>query len=447
MPVGLISKQAQFNGPKGPLHTPVYPTDGVPDLGNFAIFTEGQPYEGYGFMREQAPVAWCREINDGPGFWAVSRYEDVIKVGTDEHTYSSQRGGIQISSEGPEADDKTVTARLFRAALDNMICTDGILHMDLRREHMPFFHHGYIRDLRAKVRAEVSSLLDRIEDLDECDLVAHFSARLPLFTLAEMLGIPNADRDSLVRWMHYLEMAQALLTKARLGWAVSAEEFAMLNDFDATMEEMFDYGKSLLHDRRATPRGDLLTAIANACIDEELLPDEFLDGSWLLILFAGNDTTRNSISGTMRLLTEFPDQKKRIRDRPDLLRNAVLEAIRMVSPVIHMRRTATRDTQLRGQKIAAGEKVVMWYGAANRDSSIFPDPDVFHTSRPNAAAHLAFGRGPHVCLGKNVAIMQLEEAYRQILSRFPRMVAIGKPRIAPSNFVHAIQSLPVAIRG
>jgi cytochrome P450 len=187
----------------------------------------------------------------------------------------------------------------------------------------------------------------------------------------------------------------------------------------------------------------LLSAIANAEVDGAKLADEYLDGSWLLIVFAGNDTTRNSISGTMRLLTEFPDAKAELIANPDLIPAMTHEAIRMVSPVIYMRRTATMDTELGGQTIAAGDKVIMFYGAANRDPSVFADPDTFDIHRTNAKEHLAFGIGPHVCLGQRVANMQLDVVYRQMLTRFPNIQWTGEQDILPNSFTHSVGRLMV----
>ena len=214
-------------------------------------------------------------------------------------------------------------------------------------------------------------------------------------------------------------------------------------DFNENVEAMFDYGRTMLLKRREDPRQDLMTAIARAQVDGDLLADEYLDGSWLLIVFAGNDTTRNTLSGAMRLLTEFPEQKQRLIEDPSLLPGAVDEFIRMVSPVIYMRRTATRDVEVAGQQIAEGEKVVMYYGAANRDPAVFADPDRLDVTRANAGKHVAFGYGPHTCLGKRVAQIQLEEAYRQILARFPDLEWTGGAEIAANNFVHAISKLGV----
>ncbi|UPT62943.1 MAG: cytochrome P450 [Hyphomonadaceae bacterium JAD_PAG50586_4] len=210
---------------------------------------------------------------------------------------------------------------------------------------------------------------------------------------------------------------------------------------------MFAYGRDILKKRRAEPREDLLTAIANAKLDGELLADEYLDGSWLLIVFAGNDTTRNTLSGAMRLLTEFPDQRAKLASQPDLMANAANEFIRMVSPVIYMRRTATRDTEIADQAIAEGEKVLMYYGAANRDPAMFDNPDALNVERANSDKHIAFGYGPHVCVGKRVAQIQLEEAYRQILGRYPKATWTGDIDIAPNNFVHAISRLGLRLVG
>jgi cytochrome P450 len=224
---------------------------------------------------------------------------------------------------------------------------------------------------------------------------------------------------------------------------VGAVDPSFFGDFMSNVAEMFEYGRVVLLKRRAAPKEDLLTALAHAKVQGELMPDEFLDGSWLLIVFAGNDTTRNSISGTMKLLTEFAAEKARVQANLSLLPTMVDEAIRMVSPVMYMRRTATKDTEIRGQKIAEGEKVIMYYGAANRDPEVFPDPDRFDAARTNGKDHVAFGIGPHVCLGQRVANMQLEAVYRQILTRFPDMHWTGEIDIAPNNFVHAIRKLGV----
>jgi len=407
------------------------------DLAHFEPFLEGQPFDAFKAMRENAPVCWCKESPEfGGGFWALTRYDDVRAVSLNPQTFSSQKGGILMGYGKPE----TRHPILHRASLDQMINMDQPIHFELRREHLPFFTPKYVADLKVKVERKVTTLLDDIAPLGKCDLVEHLSAELPLFTLSEILGIPESDRPKLVRWMHFLEIAGYIVAEKNFG-TVDPKFFG---DFMSNVGEMFEYGRDVLLKRRADPKEDLLTALANAKVQGDLLPNEYLDGSWLLIVFAGNDTTRNSISGTMKLLTEFPDQKARVQADLSLLPTMVDEAIRMVSPVMYMRRTATKDTEIRGQEIAEGEKVIMYYGAANRDPSVFPDPDRFDPGRTNGKDHVAFGIGPHVCLGQRVASMQLEAVYRQILTRFPDMHWTGEIDVAPNNFVHAIRKLGVA---
>ncbi len=439
----LIS-QTVVDGIAGPGAPPTYPTLAGVDLADIFRFTKGQPWADFARMRTEAPVMWHPEPFDGPGFWALTKYEDVQRVNGDPATFSSQRGGILMSMGPPDKRH----ALLFRASMDTMINLDAPHHLQLRREHMPYFTPAYLRGLTERVRAEVTRLLDEMEPLleggAEIDMVEHFSSILPLFTLCEILGVPPEDRQKFLGWMHYLERAQDLAVQnAAAPIAPTLELMQFVQDFNNGVEEMFDYGRMMLKRRREDPKEDLMTAIARAQVDGSLLADEYLDGSWLLIVFAGNDTTRNTLSGAMKLLTEFPDQKQKLIDDPSLLGGAVDEFIRMVSPVIYMRRTATADVEVDGQLIREGEKVVMYYGAANRDPEMFPDPDTLDVTRANANKHIAFGYGPHTCIGKRVAQIQLEEAYRQILARFPDLTWTGAMEIAPNNFVHAISKLGV----
>ena len=436
----LISETANPTGPDTPKFAPVNPWTGDGSLGDPRAFLDGPPNDLFARMRKAAPVAWVPGPPGDGGAWALTRYEDVMRVNGDPETFSSQRGGILISNGSPE----TRHAQLGRASLDAMINMDAPNHLQLRREHMPFFTARYIETLKAKVKAEVTRLLDEMGPMGACDLVEALSSRLPLFTLCEILGVPEPDRPKFLKWMHYLEMAGNAAADQGAGTLeITPELMTLIGEFNGAVAEMFDYGRAMLHKRRADPQADLMSAIARAQLDGEMLADEFLDGSWLLIVFAGNDTTRNTISGTMKLLSEFPEQKARLIARPSLIRGAVDEFIRMVSPVIYMRRTATRDVEVGGQKIGEGEKVVMYYGAANRDPAVFENPDVLDVTRANADKHIAFGFGPHVCIGKQVARLQLEEVYTQLLARFPDMRYAGGIDVAPNNFVFAIRKLPV----
>ncbi|MDJ0920644.1 MAG: cytochrome P450 [Henriciella sp.] len=424
--------------PADPANTPVHSLTPPVNLTDPEVFSRhgGYTFDAFTQMRNEAPVIWHPE-EFGAGFWAVSSYELVKKVELDPATYSSQTGGILISYGVEDAPRHPL---LHNASLNTLICLDRPHHTPLRMEHMAFFRAGYVAELRKKVDLFVKERLDAMEQAGPIvDMVEMFSAELPLFTLCEILGVPDADRPKLVHWMHYLENAQYQAQQEGLGNLEPEQIMTFMNEIQA----MFDYGRDLLEKRRKDPQNDLLSAIANVKIDGELLSPEFLDGSWLLIIFAGNDTTRNSLSGTMKLLTAFPDQRQKLLDNPDLFPNFVHEAIRMVSPVTYMRRTAIKDTVLGEQPIAVGEKVVMYYPAANRDPAKFPNPDQMDITRENAKEHLAFGNGPHVCLGQRVANMQLEAAYRQILGRFPNVRWTGNGSLAPNNFVHAISALEI----
>jgi cytochrome P450 len=435
----LISQTA-VEGIPGPNNPEAYRRIEGLSFNDAGLFTQGHPLALYERLRNEAPVCWHSEPEGWPGFWAVTRHADVMRVNGDPATFSSQRGGILMNTPKPGMGHML----LGRASQDTMINLDGPQHMQLRREHMPFFTPAYLRALTERVQAEVKRLIDGMVAKGECDLVEEFSSRLPLYTLCEILGVPEADRGKFLHWMHYLELAQNLAAEqAAAPVAPSLELIQFVADFNNNVEEMFAYGQHMLHKRRQDPQADLMSAIARAQVDGELLSDEYLDGSWLLIVFAGNDTTRNTLSGAMKLLTEFPDQKAKLIAQPELLSNAADEFIRMVSPVIYMRRTATADAVIADQKIAAGEKVVMYYGAANRDPAVFEKPDTLDVARPNANKHIAFGYGPHVCLGKRVAQIQLEEAYRQLLARLPDIEWNGEIDIAPNNFVHAIRKLGV----
>jgi cytochrome P450 len=437
----LISETANPGGPDDPKFSSVNATTAGEELSDPRAFLSGPPHALFARMRAEAPVGWCPTRRGDGGFWALTRYDDVMRANSDPDTFSSQRGGILMSAGPPE----TRHPLLFRASLDAMINMDAPNHLQLRREHMPFFTPRYIEQLKAKVKVEVTRLLDQMAPLGECDLVETLSSRLPLFTLCEILGVPEEDRPKFLRWMHYLEIAgNAAADQASGTLEITPELMRFVADFNDNVAEMFDYGRTMLHKRRADPRPDLMSAIARAQVDGEMLSDEFLDGSWLLIVFAGNDTTRNTISGSMKLLTEFPDQKAKLIADRSLLPGAVNEFIRMVSPVIYMRRTATRDTEIGGQRIGEGEKIVMFYAAANRDPTVFADPDRLDIERANADKHVAFGFGPHVCIGKRVAQMQLETVYDELLTRFPDMRYTGGVDIAPNNFVFAIRKLPVA---
>lgn len=430
------------SGQLKPTYPAVYPVlDGF-DFANPASWTSGHPHAYYRRMREQAPVLWSPGYKEFSGFWSVGRYDDVKTVELAPDVFSSQRGSINI---GVQAREKWKPKKLIPAAFNSLINLDAPHHMEMRIQQKDFFIPAYVAQIRDRVAAHIDGLLDEMERKGPVvDFVKMFSEEVPLFTLCEMLGVDEADRPKIVYWMHYLEMASQYLANPL---QVFMKEPLFPLKFYKTVNEMFAYGERVMADRRAHPREDLLTVIAQSQLEGQELSQEYLDGSWLLIIFAGNDTTRNSLTGTIELMHKFPDQRQMVLDDPSLIPRMSQEALRMVSPVKHMRRTALADFELNGQKIAKDEKVVMWYGAANRDPDVFPDPDNFDMMRENIDKHLAFGHGVHKCLGARIAQMQLRLSYEKIFERFPNIAPVGDVVYAPNALVNAMSSLKVNLYG
>jgi cytochrome P450 len=439
----LISDDVLIDtGQVNPTHSAAYPLIGGFQLGNPASWTSGHPWEFYQQLRKEAPVHWSPGLRGISGFWSVTRYEDVKTVELNPQIFSSQRGSINL---GIQTRDKWKPRKLIPAALNSLINMDAPMHMEARIQQKDFFIPAYVAKIRDKVSAHIDGLLDEMERKGpEVDFVKMFAEQVPLFTLCEMLGVDAADRPRIVQWMHYLEMASQYLANP---WQTILKEPLFPFRFFNMVDAMFAYGEGVMADRRARPREDLLTAIAGSRLGGEALPQEHLDGAWLLIIFAGNDTSRNSLTGTIQLLHEFPDQRQMVLDDPKMIPRMAEEALRLVSPVKHMRRTALEETELNGQRIAKDEKVVMWYGAANRDPNIFPDPDRFDMMRDNYDRHLAFGHGVHKCLGSRIAQMQLRLSFEKIFERFPKIAPVGPVVYAPNALVNAMSSLKVNLYG
>jgi cytochrome P450 len=439
----LISDEVLIDsGQQLPNYEAIYPQFEGFKFWDPAAWTKGHPYELYKKMREEAPVMWLPSEKNFSGFWSVTRYDDIKKIELAPTVFSSQRGSINMAVPDRK---KWRPKKLVPAAYNSLINMDEPMHREMRMQQAEFFFPGYVATIRDKVGLKIDHLLDEMERKGPVvDFVKMFSEELPLFTLCEMLGIDEEDRPKVKVWMHHLELASQFLSNP---WQTFFSEPMFPFRFNPVVNEMFAYGERVMADRRANPRKDLLTAIAQSKLGGELLPQDFLDGSWLLIIFAGNDTSRNSLSGTIRLMTQFPDQRAMVLDDPSLIPKMSEEALRMVSPVMHMRRTALEDTELNGQMIAKDEKLVLWYVAANRDADVFPNPDTFNMLRPNVEKHIAFGHGVHKCLGSRIAKMQLRLAFERIFDRFPDISWTGKQTISPNSLVHAISSLQVNLYG
>jgi cholest-4-en-3-one 26-monooxygenase len=260
--------------------------------------------------------------------------------------------------------------------------------------------------------------------------VRDVAAELPLQVIADLVGVPQEDRHKVFEW------SNRLIGMDDPEFANSPEAGKM------AAAELWMYANQLAEERKREPRNDLVTVLMTAEVDGEKLTEVEFDSFFLLLAVAGNETTRNLISGGMLALIEHPEQRRRLLENPNLLNSAVEEMLRWVSPVMHFRRTATRDTEIRGQKIRTGEKVVVYYGSANRDESVFPNPNVFDVGRtPNN--HLAFGIGEHFCLGSNLARLEIRAIFEELLRRLPDIELASPVRRLRSNFIAGVKEMPV----
>jgi cytochrome P450 len=357
---------------------------------------------------------------EGTGFWAVTRYADVRAVGRDPHTFSSYAGGIMI----PDSDEATLAgARLMMLMMDP---PDHTRHRHLvQRGFTPKGAAAW----RERVDQLAAEIVDAVIDRGECDLVADLAGEMPSLVIADVMGIPRADARHLYELTEIMHSAPGTVA-----------DDVRINAHG----EMLGYAAGVFEEKRRAPADDLATVLVEAELDGDRLSDGELAWFFLLLINAGGDTTRNLVGGGMHVLFEHPDERARLQaDLDGLLDTAVEELLRFVSPVVHMRRTATRDTELGGQHIAAGDKVVLYYGAANRDPAQFDDPDRLDVGRtPNE--HVAFGGGgPHFCLGAPLARIEIKAILGEILRRLPDIQPAGDATWLASNFICGPQHLPV----
>jgi len=391
------------------------------DLYDPAIYAERVPHEEFAVLRREAPVYWHREPN-GPGFWALTKYEDIVTVSQDSATFSSSRGGTNIDDMPPDA------LAMIRTLMLNM---DPPKHTVYRRLVATGFTPAMIRKMEPHVREVTTSVIDAIASRGECDFVTAVAAELPLQVIAAILGVPHDERHKMFDWSNRL-----------IGFD-DPDLTSSPEDGQQAATELFMYGHQLAEKRRQEPRDDLITTLLRAEIDGSALSEAEFDAFFLLLVVAGNETTRNAISGSMRAFMEHPDQRRRLIDDPSQMPVAIEEMLRWVSPLNYFRRTVTRDVEIRGQKIREGEKVVMFYPSGNRDEEIFDDPYSFDISRsPNP--HMAFGGGGHhFCLGASLARLEMRVMFEELFRRLPDMEPAGPPRRLRSNFINGIKSLPV----
>jgi cholest-4-en-3-one 26-monooxygenase len=390
------------------------------DLADVDNFNDGVPHAWFTRLRKEAPVFWQDEP-DGPGFWNVTKYADLITVSRQPNLFSSWRGGTNVFELGQA---ELEGSRLL------MLNMDPPQHAKYRRLVSKGFTPKRVEMLIAHIGELAKTIVDDVAERGECDFVDAVAARLPMETICEMIGVPDSDRR------HVYDLSNMLI-------GFDDPEFQDNRDeAPQAMAEMFGYADKLAGERRKQPQDDLATALLHAEVDgERLTPTEF-NSFFMLLALAGNETTRTVTAQGMRLLIENPAARQRIVDDPRLLPTAIEEILRYNPAVIHFRRTATADTEIRGQRIREGEKVLIWYPSANRDEEVFANPQTFDVSR-NPNEHLAFGIGEHFCLGANLARLQLNTIFRELLSRLPDMEFASPPRRLRSNFIDGIKEMPV----
>ncbi|HTO69232.1 MAG TPA: cytochrome P450 [Myxococcota bacterium] len=390
------------------------------DLLDPRAFASGQPHDQYRWLREHEPVHWHAEP-DGPGFFALTRHSDVVAVGRDSQTFSSVPT-IMITDPGPGLE-------LNIDGHQMMLTMDPPRHTRYRRLVSREFLPRASLAQAARIRELAAQIVDAVIERGECDLVDDVAGELPSYVIAELLGLPLDDGRELYR-----------LTEAIHSAPDPAEPLAAAN----AVMKMFGYASGVIAEKRARPREDLATKLLHAEVDGQKLDDLDFQLFFMLLVDAGGDTTRNLVGGGMLALFEHPDERHKLaRDLERLLPSAIEEMLRWVSPVVYMRRTATRDCELAERKVRSGQKVVMYYGAANRDPRAFPEPERFDVTREDNP-HVAFGGGgAHFCLGAHLARVEIDAMLREIFARMPDVEPTGPAEWQASTFISGPKHMPV----
>jgi linalool 8-monooxygenase len=399
------------------------------DLKDPDLYVGGMPYAELAALRAASSVHWNPE-SDGAGFWAVLGFDDIVTVSRQADLFSSahENGGHRIFNEN----EVGLTGAGESAIGVPFISRDPPTHTQYRKFIMPALSPGRLEGIEARIAERVERLFADVPLNETVDILPLLTVPLPLLTLAELLGVPSETWHDLHRW------TDAFVGEDDPDFRQSPEAMAEV------LGEFIGFSAALFEERRANPGPDIASLLANTEIHGQPVPLGDFVGNLILALVGGNETTRNSINHSLIAFANNPDQWDAIRADPGLLPNAVKEMVRFASPVIHMRRTATRDTDLGGKQIRKGDKVVVFYPSGNRDAAVFPDPDRFDIARP-IRQHLAFGAGTHVCVGSRLAEMQLRLAFAQMARHVRRIEIMGEPRRVRSNFINGFKRLDVRL--
>jgi len=392
------------------------------DVSDAAIYAQDRWRPVFARLRAEAPIHYCASSPFGP-YWSISRHAEIQLVEARPEVFSSdiKYGGITILDQEGEV------------ARPQFIAMDRPQHGDQRRTVSPAFGPSEIARMGVEIRQRTAELLDTLPIGEEFDWVEKVSIELTTGMLAILFDFPWADRHLLTLWSDWGGDIEAMLDPVRKPVGI------------AHMNDMLAYFDALFAERKALPpSGDLISMMVHSQAMGDMPPLERM-GNLILLIVGGNDTTRNSMSGAIEAFNLYPDQWAKLSADPKLATNAASEVIRWQTPLAHMRRSCTEDTEFEGHKIAKGDKLVMWYLSGNRDESIFPDAEKFDVERPNARRHLSFGFGVHRCVGARLAELQLQILFDEMIKRRMTVNITGTPERVPQSFVHGFKSLPVTI--
>jgi cholest-4-en-3-one 26-monooxygenase len=392
------------------------------NLADPGSFVPGVPHDMFDVLRREAPLWFHPATADTEGFWCVVKHADLVELSRDYPHASSSLGGITLYDSPPE--DLDMQRQM-------MLMMDPPDHTKLRLLVNKGFTPRMIKQLDEHIRDITKAIVDKVAPRGECDFVVEVAAELPLQVIAEMMGVPQEDRHKIFEWSN------------RLIGSEDPEYNVSRDDAIGAATEMFLYSADLAAAKRKNPGDDIISALLSAEVDGNTLSDIEFNLFFQLLAVAGNETTRNLISHGMLALIEHPEERGKLMADQSLLPTAIDEMLRYASPVMYMRRTATSDFELRGQDIKQGDKMALWYIAANRDEEIFDEPHRFDITRDNKD-YVAFGGGgPHFCLGANLAKLEIRVMFEELLNRLPDIELAGPPQRLRSNFINGIKHLPI----